>query len=72
MVSTFSVKVLSISGKLIRVLTSGSEFAPGGKLAFWDGRDESGNLVQSGVYILVAYDNDGSNVKTAKVAVVRK
>lgn len=61
------IKILSISGKLI------SEFSsPGGRVGYWDGRDENGDLVSSGVYIIVAYDRDGNNVATGKVAVLRK
>ena len=61
------IKVLNIDGVLI------SEFSsPGGRIAFWDGRDTKGNLVNSGVYIIVAYDNEGNNIITGKVAVLRK
>lgn len=61
------IKILTVSGKLI------NEFdTPGGRLATWDGRDMDGSLVPSGVYIIVAYDKDGTNVETAKVAVLRK
>jgi len=61
------IKVLNIDGILV------SEFSsPGGKIAFWDGRDINGNLVNSGIYIIVAYDNEGNNLITGKVAVLRK
>jgi hypothetical protein len=60
------IKILSISGKLI------SEFSsPGGRVAHWDGKDLEGKPVSSGIYIIVAYDKDGSNVATSKVAVLR-
>ncbi len=62
-----SLKILSIDGKLIRDLTT-----PGGRLGFWDGTDNNGNLVGTGVYIVVAYSSDGTQVATGKVAVVRK
>ncbi len=62
-----NIKILSVSGKLI------SEFStPGGRVGYWDGRDDNGNLVNSGVYIIVAFDVDGNNVATGKVAVLRK
>lgn len=62
-----SIKVLSISGDLIADYET-----PGGKIAFWDGKDLNGNLVASGIYFIVAYDDEGNNIKTAKVAVIRK
>lgn len=61
------VKVLSITGKLIKEFAS-----PGGRVAFWNGRDENGDLVSSGVYIIVAYDTEATNVAKSKVAVIRK
>lgn len=62
-----NIKVLSVSGKLV------SEFStPGGRVGYWDGRDLNGKLVNSGVYIIVAFDKDGNSVATGKVAVLRK
>jgi ligand-binding sensor domain-containing protein len=61
------IKILTLSGKLI------SEFSsPGGRTAFWDGRDDDGNLVNSGVYIVVAFDSEGNSTVTGKVAVLRR
>jgi len=60
------IKILNISGKLI------SEFSsPGGRVAYWDGKDFNGKSVNSGIYIIVAYDKEGNNVATAKVAVLQ-
>lgn len=61
------IKILSVSGELVREFQT-----PGGRIATWDGKDENGEYVGSGVYIVVAYDKDGSNVETAKIAVLRK
>ncbi|MCH7973010.1 MAG: hypothetical protein IH949_03835 [Bacteroidetes bacterium] len=61
------IKILTISGKLLKEFSS-----PGGRIASWDGKDQSGNYVSSGVYIIVAFDKDGNNVTTGKVAVIRK
>ncbi len=61
------IKILTISGKLIRQFQS-----PGGRVAYWDGRDDSGKLVGSGIYIVLAYDIEGNNVTTGKVAVLRQ
>jgi ligand-binding sensor domain-containing protein len=67
LVRNSSIKILSSSGALV------SEFsAQGGGRAFWDGRDRDGQLVSSGIYFIVAYAENGSQVSTGKVAVVRK
>ena len=62
-----NIKILNIDGILITEFSS-----PGGRIAFWDGKDKNGNMVNSGVYIIVAYDAEGSNIVTGKVAVLRK
>jgi ligand-binding sensor domain-containing protein len=67
LVEESSVKILSISGTLVREFES-----PGGRIAQWDGRDNSGQLVSSGIYIIVGYNKDGSKACTGKVAVVKK
>lgn len=61
------IKILTISGNLIREFSS-----PGGKIAFWDGRNNEGKLVNSGIYLIVAYDKEGNSVATGKVAIVRQ
>ena len=61
------IKILDISGKLINYFSS-----PGGRIASWDGKDVNGNLVNSGIYLIVAYDQEGNSVATAKVAILRK
>ncbi|MBW7995876.1 MAG: choice-of-anchor D domain-containing protein [Candidatus Glassbacteria bacterium] len=45
-----SLKVYDIGGRLVRVLAEG-ERAPGEHTVFWDGTDERGRGVPSGVYI---------------------
>ncbi len=60
------IKILSISGKLINEFSS-----PGGRVAYWDGKDFNGNRVNSGIYLIVAYDKEGNSVATSKVAVLR-
>jgi hypothetical protein len=61
------IKILTIDGKLVTEFSS-----PGGRTAFWDGRDENGNLINSGIYLVVAIDSGGNNTITGKVAVFRK
>ncbi len=61
------IKILNINGTLVTEFLS-----PGGRTAFWDGTDFQGELVKSGVYIIVAFDSEGNNVTTSKVAVLRE
>jgi len=61
------LKIFSVSGKLIKEFSS-----PGGRVAFWDGRDDNGDFVNTGIYIVVAYDQEGNNVETGKIAVLRE
>lgn len=67
LVENSSLKILSIDGRLVRALNT-----PGGRIGFWDGRDETGQFVSTGVYIVIAYSEDGSKVTTGKVAIVRR
>jgi len=61
------IKILTINGTLV------SEFSsPGGRTAYWDGKDDNGELVSTGVYIIVAFDTEGNSVVTGKVAVLRE
>jgi len=63
-----TVKILTINGKLVRELQSGSVDIDGGR-AQWDGRDSRGQVVRSGVYLYHAYTIDGS-ATTGKIAVI--
>lgn len=61
------IKIISLNGNLINQFSS-----PGGRIAFWDGKDLDGKFVSSGVYYVVAYDKEGNNIITGKIAVVKK
>ncbi|HED38309.1 MAG TPA: transcriptional regulator, partial [Ignavibacteria bacterium] len=67
LVRNSEIKVLTISGRLIKEFSS-----PGGRVAYWNGRDKNGNLVNSGIYLIVAYDSNGNNVITGKIAVLHR
>jgi hypothetical protein len=41
-------------------------------VALWDGRDEFGELVSSGIYFIVAFDQEGNDVAKTKIAVLRE
>jgi len=61
------IKILTIDGTLVTEFSS-----PGGRTAYWDGKDDNGELVSTGIYIIVAFDTEGNNVVTGKVAVLRE
>lgn len=62
-----TVKILSLSGGLVKEFDS-----PGGSVAFWDGRDQHGNFVPSGVYIVAGADKLGDTTVLGKVAVIQR
>jgi hypothetical protein len=64
-----SLKVMTITGEVIRSLNS-SDLGLHGYQIQWDGKDESGKWVGSGVYLLSVYTVDGSN-EFGKVVVIR-
>ncbi len=67
LIKNSSIKILTVDGELI------TEFiTSGGRQSTWDGRDQQGNFVSSGIYIIVAYDEEVNNVTTGKVAVFNK
>lgn len=67
LVKDSDIKILTITGKLIKQFSS-----PGGRIAYWDGKDNNGTEVSSGIYIIVAYDKEGNNVATGKIAVLKE
>jgi ligand-binding sensor domain-containing protein len=67
LVQNSSLKVMTIDGSVIRDVRT-----PGGLIGFWDGKDNDGKDVSSGVYLIVAYSEDGSAVANGKVAVIRR
>jgi len=60
------LKIFTVSGALVRELNT-----PGGGIGTWDGTDDANRPVSSGVYVIVAYSQDGTEVGSAKVAVIR-
>ena len=66
LVKNSTIKIFSISGDLIKKLET-----PGGRITFWDGKDENGKFVSSGIYLLVAYDEEVDKITTSKFAVIR-
>jgi ligand-binding sensor domain-containing protein len=64
-----AVKIYSVNGDLIRSYST--DQVPGAQVC-WDGRDESGKLVPSGVYLFVAFVESTGASAVGKVAVVRR
>lgn len=61
------IKIYGLGRTLVREFRS-----PGGSVALWDGRDNDGNVVASGVYIISAGTESGDNIVVGKVAVIRQ
>lgn len=58
-----SVQVFDLSGRLVRTLQSG-EFPAGSQLLSWDGSDDSGRPLPSGIYSLLLSSPDGVASRT--------
>lgn len=67
LVKNSNIKIFSISGNLINEIKT-----PGGGIATWNGRDKDLNFVQTGIYYIVAFSEDGEQVATSKVAVISR
>ncbi|MCU4175897.1 two-component regulator propeller domain-containing protein [Carboxylicivirga sp. N1Y90] len=65
LVRNSNVKITTVSGKLVYETIS-----LGGK-AYWNGTNFSGKKVKSGVYVIYVSSEDGSQVETTKVLIVR-
>jgi hypothetical protein len=64
-----SVKILTVAGEMIKELNSENAMVQGFE-AQWDGRDDAGDKVGSGVYLLYFYNEDGA-ASTYKLAILR-
>jgi hypothetical protein len=63
------VKIFNLSGQLVRRLSSDTGGVQGSR-AVWDGKDDNRNLVPSGIYIYLVYNEQGQT-GTGKIAVIR-
>jgi flagellar hook assembly protein FlgD len=64
-----TVSVYNRAGRLVREVASGRALGAGANLVGWDGCDESGRMVEDGIYV-VAVEALGETTKST-VAVVR-
>jgi len=61
------IKILDISGKVVNEFKS-----IGGRTTTWNCKSSSGELISSGIYIVVAFDSEVNEIGHAKFAVLRK
>ncbi|CUU10706.1 Por secretion system C-terminal sorting domain-containing protein [Candidatus Kryptobacter tengchongensis] len=66
LVANSTIKIFTISGNLVKTILT-----PGGRTGIWDGKDEKGQYAPTGIYIVVAYSEDGTQVGIGKLAVLR-
>ncbi|MHB8994264.1 MAG: carboxypeptidase regulatory-like domain-containing protein [Armatimonadota bacterium] len=71
--ATVDVTVLNLSGRTVRVLSSGRTAAAGINTVAWDLRNQSGSRVPSGRYLvrITAAGDDGQEVRAVAPVVVR-
>lgn len=60
------IKILTSDGSFVRKLSTGS------RKTVWDGKDEQGNSVSSGIYLVVATSMTTKENSVQKIAVVRR
>ncbi len=63
-----SCKIMTLTGRVLKTIKSRPEVE--GFQAFWDGKDEFGNWVGTGVYLIALYDENGAS-SFLKIAVIR-
>ncbi len=65
----FSLRIYDISGRLVRDLLPDGDYSELPIAFFWDGKDDFGDFLSNGVYLL-RYDTNG-NQMTVKLTIVR-
>ena len=60
-----TLSIVSVDGRLIR------RFETRGGRTEWDGRDFSGNMLSSGVYLIIANDVNGNERGIGRIAIIR-
>ena len=63
-----SCMIMTLTGKVLKTIESRADVE--GYQAFWDGRDEAGDWVSTGVYLVAVYDKKGAS-SFSKIAVIR-
>lgn len=65
------IKILTSTGRLVRTINQSNSKDFFGSFAQWDGRNQNGKLVSSGVYLYLITDEVG-NASSGKILVIRK
>ena len=60
-----TVRIVGVDGTLINTIS-----AQGGRIS-WDGRDFRGNRLGTGIYFVIALDEDGDQKGVGKIAIIR-
>lgn len=60
------VKIMDINGKLVKAATAN------GGTVIWDGKDKTGNYVNTGIYVILVADKTGKIKGVTKFAYIRK
>ena len=60
------LKILTTNGELVRTIVTSS------RKAVWDGQDDKGNPVSTGIYIISASSHTAGANSVGKIAVIRK
>lgn len=63
-----SCMIMTLTGSVLKTIESRPNVE--GYQAFWDGRDEEGDWVSTGVYLIAVYDKKGAS-SFSKIAVIR-
>ena len=71
LVNGSEVRILAPNGQLVRVLSPSDFNEVSGAQATWDGKDENGNFVNSGVYLYFVTNDNGASTG-GKVLVIRQ
>ncbi len=71
LIANSQVKIFDITGNLINSSEEGTIYSPGGRVAIWDGKKPNGEKVDSGIYLLVAYNSEGKESSVTKIAVLK-
>ncbi|MFZ0389065.1 MAG: hypothetical protein WAN36_01295, partial [Calditrichia bacterium] len=69
--SNSQIKILTINGQLVRALDGSNRSEILGSFAQWDGKNDAGQLVSSGVYVYMI-TNEAGNSTSGKLVVIRK
>ena len=65
--ATITITVFSQNGRFVKKLVDSENFNDGGQVVFWDGKDGSGNMCSSGIYIVKIEGAGSSVIKTVGI-----